>query len=107
MDRLEQILQAHPGQRAEFTLERLSDLVHPRNREELVLALGQLVRKGRLKKLIRVVSPRTQGGIGDYASLDDVPRFTTDWRSGMQIEITPEDLRFIYVVPAENVAGRV
>jgi len=96
---LEQILSKQRGKALEFTLEELCDLVKPKSREELVLALGDLVRTGKIKQVIRVVSPKTQGGIGDYETLDDVPSVANDWRTDTQIEVTPDDLRVIYILP--------
>jgi hypothetical protein len=102
MKRLEEIRKDHPGQTVEFTLDRACELIHSVNREDLVLSLAELVRDGRIKQVIRVVSPKTQGGIGDYESLNDVPHHTTDWRTGTEIEVTPDDLRVIYVVPGQK-----
>jgi hypothetical protein len=102
MERLDEILKAEPRQKAEYTLERMVELVEPQDREELILALGDLVRNGRIKKLIRVISPKTRGGIGDFESLEAVPSVLTDSRTGLTMEVTPDDLCLIYVVPAQN-----
>jgi hypothetical protein len=97
---LDQFLNALRGKRAEFTLEDLYDELQPPSREDLILALGDFVRRGKLKRVIRVVSPKTQGGIGDYDSLDKVPQFAHDRLTDTQIEVTPDDLKVFYVVPA-------
>jgi len=104
MDRLNKILEPQP-RKAEYTLDRMCELVEPQSREELVLALGRLVQSGKIKRVIRVESRTTHGGIGDFENLKDVPPVLTDKRSGLTMEVTPDDLRLIYVVPASNVAG--
>ena len=81
----------------EYTLNRLSDLVHPNSRESLAGALGELVRAGDVKLVIRVVSPSTHGGIADFASLDEVPDTIHDWRTDQDLEVSADDLRVLYV----------
>jgi len=85
------------GEHKEYTLNRLIDLVRPKSTEELAAALGDLVRSGDIKLVIRVVSPSTRGGIADFASLADVPDVVHDWRSDRDVEVTPDDLRVVYV----------
>ena len=105
MSRLDEILGAsRRRKRAEYySLERLVELIEPQDRDELIVVLGQLVVSGKIKSIVRVVDPATQGGIGDFPSLNEVPPVIFDFRSGMQMEVKPEDLRFLYVVPATNV----
>ena len=98
--RLEELFAKEKGARAEYTLNSLCDAVQPKSREGLALALGELVQQGELKRVIRVVSPTSQGGIGDYSSLDEVPPCIHDWRTDLGIEVRPEDLRVIYVAEA-------
>ena len=95
--RLQRLLSKRSGEHSEFTLDTLCDLLHPQSRDELAMALGELVRKGRIKKVVRVVSPTTQGGIKDYDSLDKIPRFIHDWRNDTEIEINPDLLRTVYI----------
>ncbi len=35
--------------------------------------------------------------IRDFKSLDRVPKTIDDWRAGRTIEVTPDDLRVVYV----------
>lgn len=91
------------GEHAEYTLNRLSDLVEPNSQEALAGALGELVRSGEIKLVIRVVSPSTQGGIKDFKSLADVPEVVHDWRSDRQVEVTAENLRVLYVTEGAGV----
>jgi hypothetical protein len=103
--RLDELL-AHlsPSDR-EFTLNRLCELLHPRSREALASVLGELVRQGVFKLVVRVVSPATQGGIKDYESLEAVPDSIHDWRSDREIEVTPELLRVVYVLAGPQQHG--
>jgi hypothetical protein len=80
----------------EYTLNRLTDLVHPNSVESLAGALGELVRSGELKFVVRVISPSTLGGIKDFQSLEDVPPVLRDWRSDTDIEVSPQNLRLVY-----------
>jgi len=75
----------------------LSDLVHPNSVESLAGALGDLVRSGELKLVVRVISPSTLGGIADFRSLDEVPQIVRDWRSDTEMEVKPQDLRLVYI----------
>ena len=100
MDRLEGIRREHPGQATEFTLDRLCDLVQPKTREELALTLGELIQQGKIKQVIRVESPKIPGAIKDFGSLNEVPQFIHDWRTDREIEVSPDDLVVLYVVPA-------
>jgi hypothetical protein len=85
------------GEHKEYTLNRLSDLVHPNSVESLAGALGELVRSGELKLIVRVISPSTQGGIADFRSLDEVPDVIRDWRTDREIEVNTDDLRVVYL----------
>jgi hypothetical protein len=94
--KLRDILHRANRQEAEFTLNRLCDLVTPRDRDEFALILGELTRGGLIKLVVRVVSPSTQGGVGDYSTLDEVPDVVRDWRTDSEVHVTPENLRVIY-----------
>ncbi len=96
--KLEDLLSHLTAEDREFTLNDLCDEVHPRTREVLAAVLGELVRQGIFEQVVRVVSPSNQGGIGDFASLEVVPKSLHDWRSDTQLEVTPANLRIIYKV---------
>jgi len=95
--KLQRLLSEHSGDHSEFTLDTLCDMVQPRSRDELAIALGELVRKGKIKKVVRVVSPTTQGGIKDYDSLEKIPHFIHDWRNDIEIEVNADLLRTVYI----------
>jgi hypothetical protein len=84
------------GEHAEYTLNRLSDLVEPNSKEALAGALGELVRSGEIKFVIRVISPRAQGGIKDFESVEEVPAIVYDRYTDTELEVTPENLRLLY-----------
>jgi len=82
----------------EFTLDRLFDIVGPSSREELAIILGELVSNDILKLVIRVESPTTSGGIGDFDKLEAVPDRIHDWRTDRRINVTAENIRVLYKV---------
>jgi len=93
--RLAELLRS--GEHKEYTLNRLSDLVNPDSVEVFAGVLGELVRSGDIKLVIRVVSPATQGGIAEFTSLDEVPHVLHDWRTDRDLEVKTDDLRVVYV----------
>jgi hypothetical protein len=100
--RLGKLLEKYSGQRTEYSLNRLCDEVSPKNRDAFTSALGELVRQGTLKLVFRVLSPGTEKGIKDFESLDEIPDVLDDFRTGTRIEVTPENLRAVYVAPAQD-----
>lgn len=104
--KLEELLSHVPPQHSEFTLNDLCEAVHPRRREVLAAVLGELVRQGVFEQIIRVLSPATLGGIGDFASLESVPRSLHDWRSDTELDVTPANVRIIYKVGAAGAHER-
>ena len=103
--RLANILHEAADRDREYTLNQLAELVEPPNTTQLAALLGCLVREGELRKIIRVVSPTTQGGIGDFDSLEQVPNEVRDWRTDTMVEVKPDDLRVVYIIPAHNDAA--
>ena len=94
--KLKRLLAEHSGDQSEYTLNDLYDLLCPESREGLAMVLADLVKEGKIKQVIRVISPTKQGGIKDFDSLNDVPRFIRDWRTDVEIEVHPDDLRVVY-----------
>jgi hypothetical protein len=94
--KLRDILSKPKRKEDEFTLNHLYDLVAPHDRDEFAIILGELTRSGVIKLIVRVVSPTTQGGVGDYSTLDAVPEVVHDWRTDSELHVTPENLRVIY-----------
>ena len=94
--KLEEILARPLRAGEEYTLNSLCDLVTPQDRDTFAMLLGDLARAGFLKLVVRVLSPGTQGGIGEYATLDEVPEVVHDWRTDSELHVSPENLRVIY-----------
>lgn len=72
-------------------LERLSLSPSP----DAFSTINFLEKKGLVKKVIRVESPE-HGGIGDYNSLLDVPNVIEDFRTGLDITITSDNIKVLY-----------
>jgi hypothetical protein len=96
--RLESVLsKATPNQ--VYTFEHLYNKVSPSSAELLSLVLAELELRGILQKVIRLESPTTRGGLGDYSSIFEVPEVIRDWRSGnREIRVQPENLRVLFKV---------
>ena len=95
--RLGHFLNNHGQGGEQFTFNRLCEVVEPHSREQFAAALGELVRQGILKQVIRVISPTTRGGIKDFDSLTDVPDRIHDWRADSELEVEPDNLRILYI----------
>lgn len=95
--RLGHFLAEHGASGEQFTFTRLCEVVEPRSREQFAAALGELVRQGILKQVVRVISPTTRGGIKDFDSLTDVPDRIHDWRADSEMEVEPDSLRIVYI----------
>src|SRR5512140_1230980 len=95
LGRLRQLVEPGSASKREYSFSHLCDLLRPRSREGLALVLAELVQCGRLQRIVRVVSPTTQGGIAEFSSLEEVPPFLHDWRADLQIEVRAEDLHII------------
>ena len=98
IQRLESVLsKATPDQ--VYTFESLYNKVSPPSPELLSLILAELERRGILQKVIRLESPTTKGGLGDYRSIFEVPEVVRDWRSdNKEIRVEPENLRVLFRV---------
>jgi hypothetical protein len=96
-DELERLLRKQP--RAEFTLEDFCGMLPSQSRERLAIVLGDLVRSGKLKQIIRVYSRRIPGaGIGDFNSIDEIPAVIHDYHTDTNMEVTADDVVVIYQV---------
>lgn len=92
--KVESVVDGNPG--AAYTLDRLSDIINPPSLEDLALALAALVSKGKLKRFIRLESPVSRGGIGDYESLDSIPDRVYDSRQDLSVDVTADMMRVLY-----------
>jgi hypothetical protein len=85
------------SKKREMTFDHLVSWLNPRSVESLALILAELTRAGVVTRVIRVES-RTHSGIGDFASLNDIPPRMHDYSTDEEIEVTPDNLRIVYKV---------
>jgi hypothetical protein len=85
----------------EVTFEHLAAKVKPTSVEALARILAELTQSGALRRVIRIES-RDHGGIADFDDVQDVPSRIHDWRSDEDIDVTPDRLRVIYKVHAND-----
>lgn len=64
--------------------------------------LQHLVKLGLLRKVVRVESPGRGGK--DYESLEDVPSVIHDWKTGLDFDVDPDDIRLVYKLDQTNIA---
>lgn len=81
-----------------YTFDRLYDVVSPSSPQVLSLILSELVRRGILEEVVRVESPESHGGIGDFGSVEEVPDTIFDWRLNREIEVRPENVQVLFRV---------
>jgi hypothetical protein len=100
LSRLKSLIDAASSQRdkqaPEYTFEYLFDTTGFVKPEDLALVLAELVSEGAIQKKVRVYSPSSGGGIGDFESVIDVPPVIFDWRADREVEVTPDNLSVIY-----------
>lgn len=80
----------------DYTFDLLIQEVNPQSPEALALAMHALVQNGIVQRVIRVESPTTHGGIGDFSSVAEVPKEIHDWRADEDIQVRPENLHVVY-----------
>jgi hypothetical protein len=83
----------------ELTVQRLFDVVKPSSQRVLSRMLARLVEEGVLKRTVRVESI-AKGGIGDFNSVGEIPAVLFDEHVGHNVEVTLDQLREIYRLPA-------
>jgi hypothetical protein len=95
-DRVRKVFLSSRQQTPEFTFNHLLQEVGSVEPDQLALVLAQLTLSKVLEKIIRVESPESHGGIGDFHSLTEIPNEIHDWRSDRMIEVGPENLTVIF-----------
>ncbi len=85
-----------PQHRPVYTFNHLYQVVKPTNATQLAMVLTELVKSGVLRQFVRVESPETHSGIGDYSSITEVPSEIHDESSDTWRNIRPENLRVMY-----------
>ena len=81
---------------AEDDFEHLLHEVSPPSPEWLALALTELAERGLVTPIFRVIDPQTQQGLGDFASLVEVPATVRNPFRGNDVTVRPEDLRLLF-----------
>ncbi|MGK5012112.1 hypothetical protein [Janthinobacterium sp. MDB2-8] len=81
----------------EVTSQRMYDLVRPSSLRVLVRMMARAAELGVVEKSVRVESI-AKGGIGDFASVSDIPPVIYDSRLGYEVEVSLEQIRLIYKV---------
>jgi hypothetical protein len=92
--RLVQLFRENPGR--EFTAQQLFLKVRPPSAELLSVLLDQLTREGVIRRVFRVESPRSHGGIKDFQSIADIPDVLHDWTVDEDIEVQANLIRPIF-----------
>jgi hypothetical protein len=88
-----------PGK--EYSFRYLTDRIPSVSPQRLSLILSDLASRGILERIIRVESPETGGGIGDFKSLLDVPEEVFDYRTSKNVSVTPDKVVTIFKVLPE------
>jgi hypothetical protein len=94
--RLENLVRKAQAEKHLLTFEMILRRVDSIPPELLSMILARLVDLGLAERIIRVESPATKVGLGDFLSLDQVPRTIHDHSTGSELTVTPDDLRVIY-----------
>jgi len=96
LEHLAELYQEYQGNsKALFTLPIFLDKLSLTPSPSSFLIIMFLEDKGLIKKIVRVESPAL-GGIADYASISDVPKVVFDFRTGLDIVVTSENINVLY-----------
>ena len=115
--KFESLIQSFPGAKASIlelaeladsagangvllTQEKLLNALSMRPSTSTARLLKAMEDAGVLVKLVTVESPRGLGGIGEFASIDEVPQRIHDWRVDETIDVRPADIKVMYQVAA-------
>ena len=79
-----------------YTPQQLYLSVRPSSPELMSVVLDELAREGVVRRIFRVESPRSHNGIGDFASITDIPPRIYDKNVEEEIEVEPSLIRPIF-----------
>jgi hypothetical protein len=97
ISRFERLLDEKKGK--EYPIEHLFELIEPGSLAVLAELLCWLTDHRYMRRVIRVVSPKNQGGLADYQSFADVPDSIVDELDmGEEIEVTDNMIQIFYRV---------
>jgi hypothetical protein len=80
----------------EFTLNSLIEKTNASSVEEVALALAVLTKNREVKRLVRVESPYSHMGLGDFSSVQEVPERMYDAYSEREVRVDPSDLVVLF-----------
>jgi hypothetical protein len=90
--------------RASLPLLRMLDKLHLPPSLSTFSIIRALEVEGVLRKIIRVESP-SQAGLEDFDSIMDVPEVMEDFRTGMELKVTAENIKVLYSINISTGAG--
>jgi len=83
----------------EYTPARMYHLIQPSNFRVLIQMLTSATELGLLKKVVRVMSPTSKlAGIAEFDSALEIPLTLFDVRTGLDVEVTTDQIRLIYQI---------
>jgi hypothetical protein len=85
-----------------YPIARLLDKVGPNSQYSFVEIVSYLVEEGMMKRILRVESPKTRTGLGDYESIEDIPKNIHDETTDENIDVSPQDIKLYYKFNAHN-----
>lgn len=80
----------------ELTFNQLVEKISPSSISEFARILDDLTASNVIAQVIRVESPETHSGIGEYRSIDDLPERIVDAYTGRTIDVTPENVKVFF-----------
>jgi hypothetical protein len=93
--RLQRIVRKARSEHLQYTFEHLLAKAGTIPPEVLSVILAGLVELGLARRVIRIESPSTRGGLQDCDSLEEIPLSIPDV-NGQEIPVTPEMLKVVY-----------
>jgi hypothetical protein len=85
-----------------FTIQRLMQVAKDDNLYEVAGDVADLVEEGLLEQFVVVESPSGRGQLKEFPSILDVPERLHDWRTDLEFDVAPENIRVLYRVPASR-----
>ncbi len=97
--RLEALVRRARSRKWHYTFEGLLAKAAPIPPEALAYFLAKLVDKGLVKRVIRVESPATRGGLGDYEAIEDIPWEVIDdtVQPEKEVAVAPGNVQVVYI----------
>jgi hypothetical protein len=84
-----------------FTLSMILEKLSLSPSSDSFSTIKYLENTGKIKKILRVESP-SLGGIGDFESIEDIPNIIEDFRTGLELEVEPENIKVLYTLNKDS-----